>query len=80
MSLTALYYLLTETSLTPKHDLRKKKSFAEKAEEVLRKYFYLFCAVAILFCIFMFVIVCFWICGVSAVESGTYYNQFQGVI
>lgn len=80
--LHALWVLLTgvETSLTPKKDLHKKKTFTEKLNDTFEKYFPLLCGVAIIFCLLVFVLVCFWICGVSAVESGNYYNHFRGVI
>lgn len=34
----------------------------------------------IIFLLIFFIIICYMIIGVSAVESGTYYNHLQGVI
>ena len=40
----------------------------------IQRNFYILALASIIFLLIMFVIVCYLICGVSAVESGTYYR------
>lgn len=80
--ITTLYNLVTGTP-TIKHDLRKKPTHRDLHKEVncwIHRNFYIICLAAIVFLLITFVIVCFMIIGVSATESGTYYNGLKGVI
>jgi predicted RND superfamily exporter protein len=67
----------------PKHDLRKRNTSDDAMKglnEFLQKNFYIICVLAILFLLIVFVICCYMVVGVSAVESGTVYNNMEAII
>ena len=81
--LRLLQVLLFGTQPVPKHDLRKRKTSDDAIMSLnmfLQKNFYIICVLAILFLLIVFVIVCYALVGVSAVESGTIYNHIGDVI
>ena len=81
--LRLLQVLLFGTQPVPKHDLRKKPTSddAKKSlNDFLQRNFYIICVLAIIFLLIVFVIVCYMVVGVSAVESGTVYNNMEAII
>ncbi|WP_305514422.1 hypothetical protein [Methanobrevibacter sp. V14] len=42
--------------------------------------FYVICVAAIIILLLVFILFCFWIVGVSSVESGTFYNHMEAII
>ena len=70
-----LMSLLGFNSNRPKNDLRSKPSFNDRIEEWAVKYAHILLPIAIVVGILLFVALCFAICGVSAVESGTQYRM-----
>ena len=65
----------------PVHDLHKKSTRNDKLlelNETLGQYFYIICIAVILLCLLIFVAVCFYVCGISAVESGAMRNFING--
>ena len=80
--ITTLYNLTTETP-TAKHTLHKKPTREDLQKGIncwIQRNFYIICLAAIIFLLITFVIVCYMLVGVSATESGTYYNGLKGVI
>jgi uncharacterized membrane protein len=78
-----IYYLinlLIGTANVPKHDLRKRPTFKEAFYSFLERNFVLFAYLAVIFLLIMFVVVCYAIVGVSAVESGVPYNHIGDII
>ena len=72
-----------ETTTTPKHDLRKKPTREDHMRTLncfFQRYFYIFCIIAIIFLLIVFVICCYMIIGMSAVDSGTLYNHWEAII
>lgn len=68
---------------TAKHSLHKKPTKEDVQRSIncwIERNFYIICLAAIVFLLISFVIVCYAIVGVSATESGTYYNHIRGVI
>lgn len=56
-----------------------KEDYYREFNYWIQRNFYTIALAAIIFLLIMFVIVCFSIVGVSAVESGTYYNHLGGL-
>ena len=80
--ITTLYNLTTETPRA-KNTLHKKptrEDYLKKFNCWIQRNFYIICLAAIVFLLIIFVIVCYMLVGVSATESGTYYNGLKGVI
>ena len=81
-----IYYLINllfGTMNVPKHDLRKKPTRNDnmrKLNRFIERNFYIICVLAIIFLLIMFVVVCYSIVGVSAVESGVPYNHIGDII
>ena len=44
------------------------------------KYAHIILPLFIILGLLLFVVICYWICGVSATESGVQYNQFKNII
>ena len=68
---------------TPKYSLHKQQTTEDsllRLNRFIEQNFYVICLAVIVLMFVVFVFCCFWICGVSAVESGNYYNHFIGVI
>ena len=66
-----------------KYDLRKKPTSDDAMKglnEFLQRNFYIICVLAIIFLLIMFVICCYMIVGMSAVESGVTYNHIGDII
>jgi hypothetical protein len=80
----SLLILLFGTSKNvPKHDLRKKPTSDDAIKslnEFLQRNFYIICVLAILFLLIVFVICCYMVVGVSAVDSGITYNHIGDMI
>lgn len=64
----------------PKYDLHKPKTFPEKVNKWIQKYFFVIAFIAIIICLIVFIIVCFTVVGASGVESGNYYNHIKDVV
>ena len=82
-SLLSLLYVLLVGTPQPKHSLHKqptKSDFYRNLNFWIQRNFYIIALVSIIVLLIGFVVVCFAICGVSAVESGIQYNHFQEVI
>ena len=80
--LLSLWILLVGTP-TPKNDLRKqadKHDFKRNLNHFIERNFNIIALAAIAILLIIFCIVCFWIIGVSAVESGTVYNHMNNII
>ena len=81
--LSLLWVLLVGTPNQPKHDLRKqpkKEDINRKINLWIERNFGLIALATIVFLLILFVLMCFWLVGVSAVESGIQYNHFEEVI
>ena len=81
--LRLLQVLILGNRNVPKHDLRKRNTSDDAMKglnEFLQKNFYIICVLAILFLLIVFVICCYMVVGVSAVESGTVYNNMEAII
>ena len=81
--LRLLQVLILGNKNIPKHDLRKRKTSDDAMKSLnmfLQKNFYIICVLAILFLLIVFVIVCYLLVGVSAVESGAVYNNMEAII
>ena len=81
--LSLLSILLNGTDNVPKHDLRKKPTSDDAIKSLndfLQRNFYIICVASIIFLLIVFVIVCYMVVGVSAVESGTVYNNMEAII
>lgn len=81
--LSLLWVLLVGTPNQPKNSLYRqppKKDFKiEISNWALMNYNYIALA-AMIFLLIIFVLFCFWACGVSATESGLPYNHFKEVV
>ncbi|MBO6274816.1 MAG: hypothetical protein J6M91_04640 [Methanobrevibacter sp.] len=67
----------------PKHDLRKqptREDYINQLRAWVDLNFGFIALAAMIGVILFFVWFCFWSAGVSAVESGMYYNNFEQVI
>ena len=64
----------------PTNDLHKKVGLKEQIEAYLIRYAHIIVPILFLMMIILFVILCYALVGVSAVESGVQYNHFQDVI
>ncbi len=67
----------------PKHDLRKpatREDHVRSIECFIQRHFYILMMLFLAVLLITFVIVCYMIVGVSAVESGTVYNHLGDVI
>lgn len=83
ISILSLLWVLLAGTPQPKYDLRKpttKEDHLRTLKCWAQRNFYLIALAAILILLIAFVLFMFWICGVSAVESGNYYNHMGGVI
>lgn len=82
-SILSLLWVLLAGTPNIKNDLRKQPT-KEETKMNLSRLFYMnidyIALAAILILLVFFVVFCFWIVGVSAVESGNYYNHLGGVI
>ena len=76
-----LHFLLFGDMHKPVHDLHKKSTRNEKLlkwNSIFGQYFYIICIAVILLCLIGFIGVCFYVCGISAVESGGMRNFVNG--
>ena len=83
VSILSLLWILLVGTPQPKHSLYKqptREDFSRNLNCWIQRNFYIIALAAILTLLVSFVIFMFWLCGVSAVESGNYYNHFQEVI
>jgi hypothetical protein len=81
--LRLLQVLILGNRNVPKHDLRKRNTSDDAMKglnEFLQKNFYIICVLAILFLLIVFVICCYMVVGVSAVDSGITYNHIGDMI
>ena len=81
--ITTILSLLLGTNTSAKHSLYREPTTDDFRKEF--NYWYVrnfnFIALAVLALVFVtFIFVCFAVCGVSATESGNYYNHIGGVI
>lgn len=82
-SFLSLLYLVFVGTPQPKHSLHKKptkEDFSRNLNCWIQRNFYIICLAFLLILFITFVIFCFWICGVSATESGNVYNHIGDVI
>ena len=83
VSILSLLWILLVGTPQPKHSLYKQPTRDDFKKEVnywIARNWNFIALAAILILLISFVLFMFWICGVSAVESGNYYNHFGGVI
>ena len=81
--ISLLLILLVGTPTNAKHSLYKQPTRDDFKKEVnywIARNWNFIALAAILILLISFVLFVFWLCGVSAVESGNYYNHFGGVI
>ena len=82
-SFLSLLWVLLAGTPTVKNDLRKQPTRDDAIRNLnfwIQKNFYIIALAAIAICLIIFVIVCWLIVGVSAVESGTVYNHMNSII
>ena len=83
MRFKTLHFLLFGDMHKPVNDLHRKSTRNDKLlkwNSILGQYFYIICIAVILLCLIGFIAVCFYICGISAVESGAMRNFINGGI
>ena len=85
MSILSVLQVLinNEAQSVPKHDLRKKPTSNDAMKglnEFLQRNFYIICVLAIIFLLIVFVICCYLVVGVSAVDSGVTYNHLGDIL
>lgn len=73
-----ILFALIGAGNAPKHDLRKRERVNQKFEDWAMRNAHILLPVSIVVLILLFVAVCFAICGVSAVESGSMRNFIAG--
>lgn len=83
--LTSLLILITGIFGTSNNPVRlqKKPTMKDRKEKFncwIERNFGIIALIIMLFALISFVIVCYLVVGVSAVESGNYYNHLGGVI
>lgn len=81
MRFKTLHFLLFGDMHKPVNDLHKKSTRNDKLLKwnvILGQYFYIICIAVIILCLIGFISVCFYICGISAVESGGMRNFING--
>lgn len=81
MRFKTLHFLLFGDMNKPVNDLHKKSTRNDKLLKwnvILGQYFYIICIAVIILCLIGFISVCFYICGISAVESGGMRNFING--
>ena len=81
MRFKTLHFLLFGDMNKPVNDLHKKSTRNDKLMElnqIFGQYFYIICIAVIILCLILFIGVCFYICGISAVESGGMRNFING--
>lgn len=77
-SIISILWILLVGTPQPKNSLHKKRTLEDLQRTTsiwIQRNFYIIALAAIIFLVFFFVAFCFWICGVSAVESGTVYRM-----
>ena len=87
-TLSLLWILLVGTPTPDKSTILNKKMSKQEKRTYMKIRFNLWiernfgfiALAAILILLLLFVVMCFWLIGVSAVESGTMYNHFEEVI
>jgi len=82
-TLSLLWILLVGTQTTDKVRLEKKPTKEDHLRNFncwIQRNFYIIALAAILICLFVFILVCFVVVGVSTVESGTVYNHLNDII
>lgn len=87
-TLSLLWILLVGTPTPNKSKVLNKKMtnqekriyYKVKINLWIERNFGLIALAAIIILLIIFVVMCYWIVGVSATESGTVYNQFQNII
>ena len=52
----------------------------DRIEKWAFRYAHIVLPLFIILGLLLFVVLCYWICGVSATESGVQYNQFKNII
>lgn len=85
MYFISLIYLLIfgNTTNKPVYDLRKKPTREDHYRDFnlwIQRNFYFICLATILVCLVVFIISCYLLVGVSAVESGTVYNHMEDLV
>ena len=83
MRFKTLHFLLFGDMHKPVNDLHRKSPRNDKLLKwnlILGQYFYIICIAVILLCLLLFIAVCFYVCGISAVESGGLRNFINGGI
>ena len=83
--LTSILILITGIFGTSNNPVRlqKKPTMKDRKEKFncwIQRNFGIIALIIMLFALISFVIVCYLVVGVSAVESGNYYNHLGGVI
>ena len=82
--LSLLLTLLVGESTDSKSTVLNKKATREdqtrKINLWIERNFYIICLAFLVILMITFIFVCFAICGISATDSGQYYNQLGGVI
>ena len=69
------------TILNPKYSNEQKHHQTMiRLNHFCHRNFYIICVAAIVILLLVFILFCFWIVGVSAVESGTVYNHMGAII
>ena len=67
----------------PKNSLRKQDTKEDLKNQIIlliERNSGIICAAVIVLSLAVFIWICFSVCGLSAVDSGTYYNNFYKVI
>ena len=82
--ITTILSLLLGNPTDSKSTILNKKPTHEDNMKLLNQWieknFYIICLAVLIIVLITFIGVCFVVCGVSAVESGQYYNHLGGII
>ena len=81
--LSLLYLLLAGTNTSAKNSLHKKPTHEDNLKNFNRwceRNFGIIAFTAVIILLITFFVICFILVGVSATESGVYYNHLGGVI
>lgn len=82
-SILSLLYVLLVGTPQPKYDLRRqptKDDFKRNLNYWIARNFNFIALATVTSLLVVFVLMCFWLVGVSATDSGTVYNHLGGVI
>jgi len=88
MSISSILSLLLTLLIGNSQDskstiLNKKPTHEDNVKSInqwIERNFYIICLAFLVILMIVFIFVCFAICGISATDSGQYYNQLGGVI